>query len=239
MKRILLFRGPEQACSYLPDFVSRSAFVDTRLQLDVPTYSSLAAQGFRRSGDLVYQPNCPACSACVPVRIPVARFSPNRSQWRTLRKNAGLTITPKPAEFDAEHYQLFLRYLAARHDEGGMKDSSPQDYIGFLGSAWADTAFVEFRLHEELLAVAVVDRLVSGLSAVYTFFDPAYEERGLGTLAVLWQIGEAKRLGLDWLYLGFWIGACGKMSYKTNFRPLEALINDHWLSFEKGEKIDI
>ena len=202
------------------------------------TYSSLIARGFRRSGDMVYRPDCQHCSACKPVRIPVARFLPNRSQLRTLRLNADLTATPKPAEFAEEHYLLFKRYLAARHDDGGMADSTRQDYIEFVGSSWADTWFVEFRLQGTLVSVAVVDRLVNGLSAVYTFFDPSHAARGLGALAVLWQIGEAKRLRLDWLYLGYWIGACRKMNYKENYRPLEVMLVERWVAFEKGEKID-
>ena len=238
MRQIQLFGGPEHPCSYLPGQFSRSAYVDTRLKLDVPTYSTLAAQGFRRSGDLVYRPHCRSCSACVPMRLPVARFLPNRSQCRTLRINADLAIVPKAADFAEEHYRLFLCYLAARHDDGGMAGSSPQDYIGFLGSSWADTRFVEFRLQGRLVSVAIVDLLANGLSAVYTFFDPAYDERGLGTLAVLWQIEEARRLGLDWLYLGYWIGACRKMNYKDKFRPIEAMIGDRWVPFEKGKKID-
>jgi arginyl-tRNA--protein-N-Asp/Glu arginylyltransferase len=239
VRQIRLFRGTEHPCSYLPGQMSLSAYVDTHERLDVAAYSSLAAQGFRRSGDLVYRPLCPSCSACVPIRIPVARFLPNRSQLRTLRANRDLTATPKPAAFDEEHYRLFRSYLAARHVDGGMANSTRQDYIGFLGSSWADTWFVEFRLQETLVAVAVVDRLSTGMSAVYTFFNPAHAERGLGTLAVLWQIEESKRLGLDWLYLGFWVGACRKMRYKGNYRPLEAMVGGHWLPFEKGEKIDI
>jgi len=237
MKHLQLFRGQDHPCSYLPGQVSRSAYVDPYLQLDVATYSKLAAQGFRRSGDLVYRPQCPSCSACVPIRIPVGRFSPNRTQVRTLRNNANLTVAAKPAEFVEEHYQLFLRYVAARHDDGGMADSTPQDYMGFLGSSWADTSFVEFRLQEKLVGIAVVDSLETSLSAVYTFFDPFHADRGLGTLAVLWQIGESKRLGLDWLYLGFWIGACRKMNYKDHYRPLEALIGGQWRPFQKGENI--
>jgi leucyl-tRNA---protein transferase len=239
LKRIRLFQGPAHACSYLPGRLAQSLYVDTGLILDPVTYSRLAEQGFRRSGDLVYRPDCPGCSACVPVRIPVACFSPNRSQLRNLRDNGEMIAIPKPAVYTDEHYQLFQRYLAARHEDGGMADSSPEDYLGFLASDWAETWFVEFREQERLLAVAVVDRLDTGLSAVYTFFDPAQHERGLGTLAVLWQISEAKRLGLDWVYLGFWIGDCRKMSYKDRFRPLEALLDGEWRVFEKGEKIDL
>lgn len=238
MRQFQLFQGPHHPCPYLPGQIARSAFVDTRIQLDVPSYTRLAELGFRRSGDHVYRPHCPSCSSCVPIRLPVARFSPNRSQLRTLHKNMDLKAIPKPPDFVEEHYQLFMRYTAYRHEDGDMADSLPGEYIGFLGSSWADTRFVEFRSAKELLCVAVVDRLDNGLSAVYTFFDPAEDKRGLGTLAVLWQIEESKRLGLDWLYLGFWIGACRKMSYKGKYRPLQAMISGQWMPFEKGEKID-
>lgn len=237
MKQIGLMLGDGHSCSYLSGRVARSAYVDTDLELDVPTYSRLAEQGFRRSGDLVYRPHCHACTACVPVRIPVARFSPDRSQLRNLRDNTGLTVIAKPAQFDEEHYRLFQHYLLSRHEDGGMADSSREDYIGFLGSNWADTRFVEFRSDKKLLAVAVVDRLDTGLSAVYTFFDPNQAARGLGTLAVLWQVGEARRLNLKWVYLGFWIDDCRKMNYKERFRPLQARIAGQWREYEKGGKI--
>lgn len=237
MRRIRLLRGPVHACSYLPGKLAQSLYVDNEASLDAVTYSRLAEQGFRRSGDLVYRPDCLKCKACVPVRIPVARFTPNRSQLRTLRDNRDVTVTPKPAVYAEEHYRLFCRYLDARHEEGGMANSSPEDYLGFLASEWSDTRFVEFRAQGQLLAVAVVDVLDGGLSAVYTFFDPQQTARGLGTLAVLWQIGEARRLGLEWVYLGFWIGDCRKMNYKERFRPLEALLDSEWRVFEKGEKI--
>jgi len=239
MRRIPLLSGPVHVCSYLPGRLAHSLYVDTAARLDVSLYTRLAELGFRRSGDLVYRPDCHGCSACVPVRIPVARFTPNRSQLRTLCNNEDVIVTPKPAVFEEEHYRLFQRYLFARHEDGGMADSDPEEYMGFLDSDWAKTWFVEFRCQEELLAVAIVDRLDQGLSAVYTFFDPTQRERGLGTLAVLWQISEAKRLGLDWVYLGFWIEACRKMSYKEHFRPIEALLESEWRVFEKGEKIGL
>lgn len=238
MKRIGLLAGPEHFCSYLPDRIARSLYADTGLKMSVPIYSRLAEQGFRRSGDLVYRPHCRACRACVPMRIPVNRFVPDRSQLRNFRRNGDLEVIGKPARLDDEHYQLFQNYLTARHADGDMADSSPEDYIGFLGSQWAETIFFEFRRGGDLLAVAVVDRLDLGLSAVYTFFDPDQARRGLGTFAVLWQIGEARRLGLEWLYLGYWIGDCRKMTYKQRYRPLEAFVDGEWHAIEKGEKIN-
>ena len=117
-----------------------------------------------------------------------------------------------------------------------MDVSNPDRYREFLLSSWADTWCYEFRLGRRLLAVAVIDRLVQGLSAVYTFFDPEYADRGLGTFAILWEISAAQRSGLPWLYLGYWIAECPKMSYKSHFRPLEIYRDGLWQAVpEDGE----
>lgn len=228
MRRIQLMLGEEHACSYLPGRLARSAYADPSLPMSMGLYSALAEQGFRRSGNWVYRPCCSACSACTPTRLPVARFSPDRSQARSLRRNADLTCRQRPAEFVEEHFQLFQRYQRARHADGGMADAGRKAFMDFLGCAWSDTRFIEFRLGDDLLAVAVVDRLLGGLSAVYTFFDPGQSARGLGVFAVLWQVEEARRLGLDWLYLGYWIRDCRKMAYKSRYRPLEAWVDGVW-----------
>lgn len=237
MKKILLYLGSEHACGYLSAQVAQMAYVGPETSMSATLYSLLAEQGFRRSGDLVYRPYCADCSACVPVRVPPARFVPNRSQVRAWKRNADLTVRVKAAVFEEEHFHLFSRYLKSRHAEGVMALSTRDEYIEFLASDWARTSFVEFRLNDLLLAVAVVDHLRDALSAVYTFYDPLFGERSLGTLAVLWQIMEARRLGLSWLYLGYWITDCRKMAYKSRFRPFEALVAGHWRSYEKGEKI--
>ena len=188
--------------------------------------------GFRRSGEYVYRPRCSACRACIPARIPVNAFTPTRSQRRTWQRNQDLQITALPAAFSEEHFALYRRYIGARHPGGGMDVADPERYREFLFSAWSDTWCYEFRLGPRLLAVAVVDRLVRGFSAIYTFFDPSYAERGLGTYAVLWEIAEAQRLELAWLYLGYWIEECPKMSYKTRYRPLEIFRNGLWQSWQ-------
>jgi len=41
-------------------------------------------------------------------------------------------------------------------------------------------------------------------------------------------VAEARRLGLHWVYLGYWIQASRKMAYKGRFRPLETLRNGVW-----------
>lgn len=237
MKQLRGYLGPEHACEYLPGQKARSVFVTADAPLTPARYSQLVAQGFRRSGDIVYRPQCSQCAACIPVRIPVRCFEPSRNQRRTLRKNADLRVIVKEPEFVKEHYALYMRYLRSRHPDGPMVQSKPEDYLRFLTSRWCETEFYEFRLNENLAALAVVDHLDNGLSAVYTVFDPSLAARSLGTYAVLWQIQHAHTLGVSWVYLGFWIQHCRKMAYKNQFRPLEAYLEDAWLRFEKGENM--
>lgn len=136
-----------------------------------------------------------------------------------------------PPVFRQEHFRLYYRYIATRHPEGGMANPTPAQYREFLTATWAETVFIEFRLAGKALAVAVVDRLDNGLSSVYTFFDPDYPERGLGVYAILWTIREARRLELDWLYLGFWIENSPKMHYKAEYRPQERLQEGQWVRY--------
>lgn len=219
MDELEYFLSVPQRCVYLPSRTAQMMFLPTDLPLSMTTYSHLVSQGFRRSGCLVYRPRCPACQACIPVRIPVDRFCPDRSQRRSRKRNQDLEVIARTPAFRMEHYKLYLRYLNARHPEGDMAEATPDDYLNFLTCHWCKTQFYEFRLQGKPVMVAVVDVLSDGLSAVYTFFDPDHAKRGLGTYAVLWQIEAAKRMGLSWLYLGYWIADCRKMAYKIKFRP--------------------
>jgi leucyl-tRNA---protein transferase len=234
MISIPLFLTEKHPCSYLDDEEAQPAFVHPLFDMTTGIYSELIKQGFRRSGDEVYSPHCPDCSACIPVRLRVADFIPDRSQKRCLRKNINTRVVMKPAEFDQGHYDMYLRYQAARHSEGSMFDSSQVDYLQFLKSSWCDTHFVEFLIDGELAAIAVVDRLENALSAVYTFFEPKFSSNGLGVYAVLWQIEQAKQLQKEFLYLGFWIKKCKKMSYKSDYQPLQVLRDKQWVQRDTG-----
>jgi arginine-tRNA-protein transferase len=222
------FLTPPHKCGYLPGQNAVTIFVDPRRRPNVRTYTALSQHGFRRSGDHVYRPQCPDCAACVPVRIPVEEFAPRRAQRRTLQANSDVTLVPKAPHYQSEHYALYERYIAARHAGGSMENPDPDSYVEFLTASWADTVFYELRAGTRLLAVAVVDHLEDGLSAVYTFFEPHEPGRSLGRLAILKQVELARALQLKWLYLGYWIEGCGKMSYKTEYRPLEFFRGGEW-----------
>lgn len=222
------FATPSHRCSYLDREDAVTVFADPEYPKDTPLYSILTRHGFRRSGQHIYRPHCEACHACIPVRIPVSSFSPSRNQRRTWNRNSDLQVSEHAAGFSQEHFALYQRYLDSRHTGGGMDDPTPNQYMEFLTSQWSDTLFFEFRQRDELLAVAVVDQLDDALSAVYTFYDPAWDKRSLGTYVILWEIEKARDAGLHWLYLGYWIEGCQKMSYKSRFQPLEYLHDGSW-----------
>lgn len=225
------YATPPHRCSYLPDETAVTAFVDPAAHLTPGLYSALALHGFRRSGEHIYRPHCALCKACIPVRIPVEAFvsRPLSRRFRRIKVlNADLTVRCLPKDFELAHYELYARYIEQRHGDGDMYPPSIAQYRGFLLSEWADTEFIEFRSGEALVAVAVVDRLQNGLSALYTFYDPSHEARSLGVFAVLWQIEECVRRGLGYLYLGYYIQQCRKMSYKRSYRPQELLVNGRW-----------
>lgn len=226
--QVRLLLGSEHPCSYLPGQRSRSRFVDPQQQLDTVRYGRLLELGFRRSGAFVYRPACTQCQECRPVRVPVAEFRPDRSQRRCLARNANLDGSIDPA-LSEEHFDLYRRYLRARHPGGGMDPDDRETFHSFLGNSWGDTEILSLRDRTgRLLAGAVTDRIPQGLSAVYTYFDPQASARSLGTYAVLSQIEWARALNLPHLYLGFWVPGSTKMDYKQRFRPLELLTAEGW-----------
>lgn len=216
------------ACSYLPERYAQNMYPDPNHPMNIRIYNQLIQHGFRRSGNHVYRPHCLQCQACIPVRINVNQFSASRSQRRCLKRNEQLTVIEKEAIFNDEHFELYQRYLAARHANGGMDNPTEESFSHFLTSYWCDTQFIEFRDQGKLIAVAVTDFLDDGLSAFYTFFDPDYQQASLGTFAILKQIELAKSLHLSSLYLGYWIADCQKMSYKQDFSALEAYQDQCW-----------
>ena len=223
-KPLKIYPTAIHACAYLPGKIARNAVIDPDFSMDMSVYDYLIKSGFRRSGSQVYRPYCQDCQSCITTRIEVANFKPDRSQRRNLKQNSDLTVVLNHDGFKSEYVDLYADYITSRHqdtDSEGVKD--------FLTAHWCDTWFVEFYDTEGLIGVATIDQVASGLSAVYTFFDPAQgSKRGIGVFALLWQIEYAKSLGLDYVYPGYWIKDCAKMSYKTRYQPLEGLSDGVW-----------
>jgi len=148
---------------------------------------------------------------------------------RTWKRNLDLQVTRVPPTYTDEYYDLYARYISSRHSDGDMYPPETDQFRSFLVECREETSFYEFRSAGKLLSIAVADRLQDGLSAIYTFFDPEESQRSLGVQSVLWLIEETKRLQLSYLFLGYWIKQCQKMSYKLEYRPIELFINSHWI----------
>src|SRR5699024_4665978 len=231
-EHVRLFQTLPHECGYFAERVAQSLVIDPAApQLD-RLYPQALAHGFRRAGGHLYHPRCTACQACTPCRIPVDAFRPDRGQRRCRRRNADLDFHVATPGYSDERYALYKRYLGQRHRGGGMDDAEADDFVRFLDAPWSPTQFLEWRLHGRLLAVAVTDVNAQALSAVYTFFDPDLRRRSLGTFAILSQVAWARHLGLDHVYLGYWIAGHPKMDYKRRFRPLEILREGAWQVFD-------
>ena len=224
--------GPEFDCPYLPGRRARHrCFCADELNPEV--YHALLDRGFRRSGTIFYQPNCPDCNECRQLRLPVAEFQPSKSQRRVKRRNADITVRIDRPRLTDQKHQIYRRYLEFQHD-GTMSDSY-QSLHTFLYSSPVATLELEYRLGDRLIGVAIADRSADMLSSVYMYFEPAYAARSLGTYSALWEIDYCRQAGIPHYYFGFYIKYCNKMSYKARFQPCEVLNDDgQWVRYSEA-----
>jgi leucyl-tRNA---protein transferase len=216
-------------CPYVPGRTERKVVTEITGPDADTLHDRLSRAGFRRSHNIAYAPVCPACQSCVPIRIPVTTFQPDRTLRRIAKANAMMEGFEVPARATAEQFQLFQRYQQARHGEGDMATMSFYDYRAMIEDTPIETFIVEFRDPDDrMVGTCLADKLGDGLSAVYSFFAPGLEKRSIGTYTILWLVERSKQLGLPYVYLGYWVPESRKMAYKSRFRPSEILIGGTW-----------
>ncbi len=233
------FLTSPSACPYLPGKLERKVFTHLVGERAAAVNDLLTHGGFRRSQSIAYRPACDSCRACVSVRVLADEFRPNRTFRRVLRTNGDLIGTERAPTPTSEQYSLFRAYLDARHASGGMIDMTVLDYSMMVEDSHVNTRLVEYRRRGidsgitgrgegPLLGVALTDVLSDGLSMVYSFYDPGEHRRSLGTFIILDHIARARRMGLPYVYLGYWVEGSPKMDYKRRFLPQERLAHEGW-----------
>ena len=226
-------------CPYLPGRQERKVFTHLVGHQASSLNDVLTQGGFRRSQNIAYRPACEMCRACVSVRVRVADFTWTRSFRRTWKLGSDLIGAEMPPSPSSEQYDLFRTYLQARHENGGMSEMTVLDYAMMIEDTHVDTMVVEYRRRGPdsfltrrgtgpLVAVALSDRLADGLSMVYSFYDPDRQDLSIGTFMILDHIERARKLGLPYVYLGYWVDGSDKMAYKARFQPQEHLGPDGW-----------
>ena len=226
-------------CPYLPGKEERKVFTHLVGERAGELNDLLTHGGFRRSQSIAYRPACDTCRACVSVRVVASEFRPSRNMRRVMERNADIVGDMRTSSPTSEQYSVFRAYLDSRHRNGGMADMTVLDYAMMVEDSHVQTRVVEYRRRGpdsgitgrgsgQLLAVTLVDVLSDGLSMVYSFFDPEEGDRSLGTFMILDHIARARRMGLDYVYLGYWVRGSHKMDYKGRFLPQERLMPEGW-----------
>ena len=218
--------GPD-ICHYLPDRLATQQYASIS-QLSPAEYEDLMNRGWRKFGTTLFRPICAHCEECRPLRILTDRFTPDRSQQRAWRKNAGLEVRFAPPSVDAARLDLYRRYQASQTAAKGWPDTegTAKNYARQFVQNPLPSIEISLWDGDALRAVVITDITPNCVSGVYHFHDPECRAQGLGTHALLHMIELARRLGKPWVYLGFYVAGNASMAYKTRFRPHEILQPD-------------
>ena len=210
-------------CPYIEGRKERLVFTDLTKFVSKKILENLVSQGFRRSENIFYKPICPDCNACISSRIVLNDF--------VISKNQDLKFKIVKPKTTLSHYKLFKNYLKLRHSKGDMADMTYLDFRTMLEISPVDTKIFHVYKKNIFFGAMLYDIYENSYSANYSFFNPKYKNRSLGTFLILKLIEEAIKEKKKYLYLGYYIKECKKMSYKINFKPIEILKDQKWENF--------
>lgn len=220
------FTEPSRVCSYLPTETASLEYVGLG-ELRPGELEEWVRRGWRRFGMHLFRPACSACQQCVPVRVRVREFQPSRSQRRALARNTDVHVELAAPQVSPQHVQLYNAWhedMTRRSGWAGQQVDWREYAQGFLSGDFPSLREMRYWSGETLVGIGLIELLPRSLSSVYFFHEPAWRPRGPGTFSLLCEINLAKQLGLEHVYLGYWIARCESMSYKNRFRPQEELL---------------
>ncbi|MBF0197366.1 MAG: arginyltransferase [Planctomycetes bacterium] len=228
LDKIAWYLGQPRECSYLEKQEAQDVFCQND-DISPLSYEVLLANGFRRSGNIIYRPNCDNCRACQPLRIQANSFKPSKSQRRVLRSNKDLTLTWGELSDNDEHLELYELYQQSQHQ--GQMSCKKDDFMVMFSHQGIDVREMRICLEDRLIGVGIVDVGPTSLSSVYFYFDPEFRSRSLGTYSIIQEILACQQNGWYYWYAGFYIKECQKMEYKGRFGPAEVLTDIGWMPF--------
>lgn len=232
-------------CPYLPGRQERKVFTELTGPHAGELNDALGRIGFRRSQSVAYRPSCAGCTACMSVRVVANAFSLNATQRKLMRRHGDLEINACRPWATDEQYALLRRYLSARHPDGGMAAMDESDYADMVEQSPVSSYVIEYREPSgedarpgRLVGACITDQQADGLSMIYSFFMADDDSRpGLGNFIILDHILRARRAGLDYVYMGYWVKGSARMAYKTRYRPIEVLGPNGWTLLTEEDEL--
>ncbi|NLK66464.1 MAG: arginyltransferase [Campylobacteraceae bacterium] len=226
MKTCIPFCTLDAQCPYLDDRKNRTQYLYIE-ECGFNLNSELVKRGYRRFGRYFQKPVCNGCEECVSVRVDAFNFKPSKSQRRAINKNKSTQILLSRPLVDNEHVELFKKYHKFMYYKKNWKYYDIDLikyydlYIAGFGSFGREISFYDE--NGKLICVDLVDVVDDGISSIYCYYDPDYSHLSLGKFSLLKEIAFAKKLGLRWVYLGYYVKGCGSLEYKKEYMPQQSL----------------
>lgn len=214
-----------EKCSYLEghEQITHYKIIE---QCHVEAYHALVIRGWRRFGSMFFRPVCRDCEACESVKIDVDAYAFSRSARRILKKAGKFRTLIQRPTLTSAHLELFQRYhdhMKEKRDWQTQTITAKNYYLSFVNGHGDFGYEVLYFDDEKLIAVDLVDLLPDGISSIYFYYDPDYASYSLGHYSLYQQIQYAKKRGLPWIYLGYYVQGCQSLRYKKDYKPLYLL----------------
>lgn len=224
-----------EPCPYIEGQTARLPLRMPVDEVSPSAFDQLLERGHRRYGPFFYRTACPSCSACEAIRVPVARFTPTRSQKRVARRNADVVVSLAAPSVTARHLEIYNRHQFERNLARTSEVTTEKDYSLHLLHTCVDTSEVRYVVDGRLMAISILDFGATSASSVYHAFDPDESARSLGVYSVMKEIELCRARGIEWYYLGLYVGACKSLAYKANYFPHERCTEGEWRAYAASD----